>query len=78
MRDAGIEKVETGPKGAVVAFRESAMKNIDGLLRFVQNHPEAVRLRPDGKLVYQENWSDPDLRASGIQELLGELVAALG
>ena len=74
-REAGVEKIDAGPKGAVVVFRESAMENVEALLRFVQAESMTVRLKPDGKLVYQENWSDPARRVAGVQELLGELKA---
>ena len=72
-RDAGVEKLDAGPKGAVVAFREERMTNPEGLIRFVQREADFARLRPDSRLVYQQNWEDPRTRLAGVRSLLGDL-----
>jgi transcription-repair coupling factor (superfamily II helicase) len=49
-REAGVEKVEAGPKGMVVSFRGNAFRNPAGLVAWLASKAGQVRLRPDHKL----------------------------
>ncbi len=49
-RDAGVEKVDAGPKGMVVTFRGNAFSNPSGLVRWLNSKGGFVKLRPDHKL----------------------------
>jgi len=50
-REAGVEKVEAGPKGMVLQFRGNAFSNPAGLVTWLAaRKTNAVRLRPDHKL----------------------------
>ena len=49
-REAGVEKLEAGPKGMVVTFRGNKFRNPSGLVSWVQSKAGLVRLRPDHKL----------------------------
>ncbi|HYZ22612.1 MAG TPA: transcription-repair coupling factor [Rhodopila sp.] len=49
-RDAGVEKLEAGPKGMVLSFRGNAFSNPAGLVRWLSSKGGMVRLRPDHKL----------------------------
>ena len=71
--DAGVDKVEAGPKGAVVSFRNARFANPAGLVDFITAQGGTVKLRPDHRLVYGRAWDDPDARLAGVQHLLGEL-----
>ena len=71
--DAGVDKVEAGPKGAVVSFRKAQFANPAGLVDFITAQGGTVKLRPDHRLVYGRAWDDPDARLAGVQHLLGEL-----
>ncbi len=44
--DAGVEKVEAGPKGAVLAFRQNHFANPPALVDFIHRQSGTVRLRP--------------------------------
>src|ERR1044071_4391278 len=55
-KEAGIERVEAGPKGAVVALRGNRFANPAGLVEMIQKNAGTLRLRPDQKLVYLRNW----------------------
>ena len=72
-RDAGVEKVDAGPKGAVIAFRGDSFQNPEGLVRFIQNEAGQVTLRPDHRLVYKRNWETAQQRFSGVRRLLDTL-----
>jgi transcription-repair coupling factor (superfamily II helicase) len=73
-RDAGVERVEAGPKGAVVTLRGNRFANPAGLVELIQKHAGTLRLRPDHKLVYLRNWDDEKERLSGVARLLQTLV----
>ncbi|UCH76163.1 MAG: transcription-repair coupling factor [Rhodospirillales bacterium] len=72
-RQAGVEKLEAGPKGAVIAFRNDQFTRPEALIDFIQRQSGTVRLRPDHRLVYLRGWDDPRLRATGVQRLLEQL-----
>ncbi|MEO5338132.1 MAG: transcription-repair coupling factor, partial [Magnetospirillum sp. WYHS-4] len=74
-RRAGVEKVEAGPKGAVVAFRHNSFANPGGLVAWLQGQAGTAKLRPDHKLVLMRNWETPAERMAGIHRLLGDLAA---
>ncbi|HZH45320.1 MAG TPA: transcription-repair coupling factor [Roseococcus sp.] len=49
-RAAGVEKVDAGPKGVVVAFHKNRFANPAGLVQWVQSQKGLVTLRPDHKV----------------------------
>ncbi len=73
-RQAGIEKVDCGPKGAVVTFRNNTFANPAGLIRYISQQAGAAKLRPDHKLVFIRNWDDPARRVVSMQKLMDKLV----
>ena len=76
---AGIEKIDAGPKGAVVAFRNRQFANPEALLAYVSEHQERVKIRPDQTLVFRMKAEDADERLRGagiIAERLAQLASA--
>ncbi len=57
-KQAGIERIDTGPKGAVLSFRESALKKPEALLAHIARNPTTLKLRPDQKLVAMGEWNE--------------------
>jgi len=49
-REAGVEKLEAGPKGMVLQFRGNSFRNPAGLIQWISRRKEPIRLRPDHKL----------------------------
>ncbi len=74
-RQAGIEQIDAGPKGAVIAFRNNNFANPDGLIRFISVAGKKVKLQPDHKLIYYHNWPIPEDRLAGTRDLLKRLAA---
>ena len=72
-RDAGIEKLEAGPKGAVLAFRHERFANPAGLVDFLQRHAGTAKLRTDQRLVIMRDWEDTRDRLRGVNALLRNL-----
>jgi transcription-repair coupling factor (superfamily II helicase) len=70
---AGIEKVDAGPKGAVVTFRGNNFGNARGLVDFIQRQSGTVKLRPDQKLVCVRPWDRPLERVKGVHGLMRQI-----
>src|SRR5262249_25640809 len=64
-RQGNVEKIETGPKGAVVSFRENIFANPDRLVAFIRDQGPTARVRPDMKVVFFDDWEDPEARLRG-------------
>ncbi|MBV8651820.1 MAG: transcription-repair coupling factor, partial [Alphaproteobacteria bacterium] len=79
-RDAGVEKVEAGPKGAVFTFRNNSFANPAGLVDFIHRQVGTAKLRPDQKLVLIRAWDETHARLTGVNRLLQDLakIAAAG
>ena len=73
-RDAGVIKVDAGPKGAVVAFHNDQFSNPEKLIGFIQAQKGMVNLRPDHKLVFKRAWNDAKARVKGVRMMLDSLV----
>ena len=74
-RQAGIEKIDIGPKGAVIAFRGESFANPMGLVRHIQRNQVIWKLRPDHKVVVKGEWETPDARLLAAEKILTELAA---
>jgi transcription-repair coupling factor (superfamily II helicase) len=72
-RAAGVEKIEAGPKGAVIAFRGDSFAAPERLIGFITDGAGDIRLRPDHKLVVARDWRDPVARMRGVGALVEEL-----
>jgi transcription-repair coupling factor (superfamily II helicase) len=73
-RQANVEKIETGPKGAVVSFRDNTFANPDRLVAFIRDQGPAARVRPDMKVVFFDDWEEPESRLRGTAAILRSLV----
>ncbi|MEQ9448547.1 MAG: hypothetical protein RLN70_06500, partial [Rhodospirillaceae bacterium] len=74
-RKANVEKVDSGPKGAVLTLRNNTFPNPAGLVEFISKQPGTVKLRPDHKLVFVRSWETPSARIKGLQSVLSEMAA---
>jgi transcription-repair coupling factor (superfamily II helicase) len=86
-RRANVEKVEAGPKGVVLSFRDNNFGNPDGLFTFIREQGSAVRVRNDPKdaknpkgektqkLVFFDDWEQPEDRLIGTAAILRKLAS---
>ncbi len=72
-RRANVEKVEAGPKGVVLAFRDNVFANPDALIAYIRDN--GARVRPDQKVVFSEDWARPVERLKGTAAILRKLVS---
>ncbi|ETR75181.1 transcription-repair coupling factor [Afipia sp. P52-10] len=72
-RRANIEKVDAGPKGVVLSFRDNAFAFPDRLVKFIREQGPSAKVRPDMKVVFFEEWSGLDHRVTGTTDILRQL-----
>jgi transcription-repair coupling factor (superfamily II helicase) len=72
-REANVAKIDVGPKGAVVSFRNDDFKNPGALIEFVAKNQVAWRVRPDNKIVVKGEWETPEQRLNAAERVLSEL-----
>ena len=75
MQGGGVEKVDAGPRGAVIAFRNDDFKNPSGLVDFLGRQGGSAQLRTDHKLVYRRAWQKSEDRMRGLARVMKDLVA---
>ncbi len=74
-RRANVEKIDVGPKGAVLAFRDNVFANPEGLIAFIRDQAPLARVRPDQKVVLMDDWETAEQRLKGAAGVLRSLVA---
>src|SRR5262249_30930003 len=72
---AGIEKIDAGPKGAVVAIPDNRFAKPEKLVRFIKEQAGTVKVRPDQRLVYRRDWRDERARLRGVNQLVKSVAA---
>ena len=70
---ANIEKIDAGPKGAVISFRNNSFPNPEGLVGFISDQIGTVKLKPDHTLVLKRAWDGGDERLRGVSRLVTDL-----
>ena len=72
-RKANVEKIEAGPKGAVITLQNNVFPNPAGLVKFIARNNGAAKLRPDQKIVYKRVWDIPADRLKGMRKLMEKM-----
>lgn len=70
---AGVEKLEAGPKGGLLSFRDNRFAKPERLIDFITRRANIITLRPDHRLVYRQDWSTEGARVSGARKLVQQL-----
>ena len=76
-REANVSKLDVGPKGAVITFRNDTFNNPMGLVRFIPTRPD-WKLRPDQKLMVKGEWPDAAARLAAAEKIVKELARLAG
>lgn len=69
-RAANIAKVDAGPKGATLAFRNNQFANAQGLLEYIAQSADELAVRPDQTLVYKQALGNDEIRLRRIKSLV--------
>jgi transcription-repair coupling factor (superfamily II helicase) len=74
-RRANVEKVEAGPKGVTLTFRDNSFANPQGLVRYVAEQGSQAKVRPDMRVVFIRDFEQPAERLDGTRTILRALAA---
>ncbi len=74
-RRAHVEKVDAGPKGVILSFRDNSFANPQGLVRFIAEQGSDAKVRPDMRIVFIRDFDTPVARLEGTRQILRTLVA---
>ncbi|MGI9502814.1 MAG: TRCF domain-containing protein, partial [Geminicoccaceae bacterium] len=72
-RQAGVAKVDAGPKGTVIAFHDDNFAKPERLVGWIAQNSGRVRLRPDHHIVVTGATGSPDERLKQVRGLIDEL-----
>jgi len=72
-RAAQVEKIEAGPKGGTIGFRNNAFPNAPALVKLISQNMGTMKVRPDQKVVVARDWPNPEERLKGVRALVGQL-----
>ncbi len=74
-KQAHIEKLEAGPKGVVLTFKDNTFPNPGGLIEFISASGKTAKVRPDHKLVYYTPMNKISTRLKTVASLTKKLGA---
>ncbi|MFZ1426972.1 MAG: transcription-repair coupling factor, partial [Geminicoccaceae bacterium] len=72
-RRANVAKLDAGPKGIVLAFRENTFARPERLVRLIAESRGQMKVRPDHKVVLLRETGSPVERLKVAKKLMGEL-----
>ncbi len=72
---ANVERVEGGPKGIIVTFRDNSFANPAGLLTYVAEQGSFAKVRPDMKVVFLRDIEGVAERLKTTRRIVKDLVA---
>jgi transcription-repair coupling factor (superfamily II helicase) len=64
-RKANVAKLDAGPKGVVIAFRDNVFADPAGLVGFIGEQGSLAKIRPDQSIVLTRDWPTADKRLAG-------------
>ncbi|WP_455478358.1 transcription-repair coupling factor [Bartonella sp. B10] len=73
-RKAHVEKLDAGPKGIVIQFRNNYFKNSVALVQWIEKQGSMAKIRQDQSIIFIRNWNTVDERLAGATTLMTQLV----
>ncbi len=73
-RKAHVEKLDVGPKGIVIQFRNNYFANSVALVQWVGKQGSMAKIRPDQSIALIRDWSSADERLVGAANIMTQLV----
>jgi transcription-repair coupling factor (superfamily II helicase) len=72
-RRANVEKLDAGPKGVTLAFRDNSFANPTALVKWVTNQGSIAKVRPDMRIVVVGDFDEIPDRLDGTLKIMREL-----
>lgn len=73
-KKAGIERIDTGPKGAVLSFHNNNFVNPDALIHYIERNARTLKIRHDQKLVFNCEWKQDSDKITIIRDQVNAIV----
>ena len=74
-RTANVEKVDAGPKGLVVTFRDKQFPNPAGLVQYIAKQGTMAKIRPDQSVFLTRDLPTPDKRLAIAAQVMKQFAA---
>ncbi|MBX9707099.1 MAG: transcription-repair coupling factor [Caulobacteraceae bacterium] len=72
-KTACVERIDIGPKGAVLTLRDNRFPNPVGLVGLIQKNHASWKIRPDQKIVVKGDWPTPEDRLKVAERITSDL-----
>jgi transcription-repair coupling factor (superfamily II helicase) len=72
-RRANVEKLDAGPKGVTLAFRDNSFANPTALVKWVTSQGSLAKVRPDMRIVVVGDFDEVPDRLEGTLKIMREL-----
>ena len=72
-RKAQVEKLDAGPKGIVLHFRNKTFPEPAGLVKFISEQGSMAKIRPDHSIVLMRDWPSAQKRLAGSAVVMTQL-----
>jgi transcription-repair coupling factor (superfamily II helicase) len=72
-RRANVAKLDAGPKGVVVQFRDNEFADPAGLVRFIAEQGSLAKIRSDHSVVLSRDWPTAEKRLAGAAVVMTQL-----
>ena len=70
---ANVEKLDAGPKGLVISFRNNDFSNPAALVQWIGEQGSLAKIRPNQAIVLQRDWESADKRLKGSAVIMNKL-----
>ena len=77
-RRANVEKLDAGPKGVTLAFRDNSFANPGALVKWVAAKGSLAKVRPDMRIVVTDDFEEMGARLEGTLAIMRELAKIAG
>ncbi len=77
-RRANVAKLDAGPKGVVVSFRDQQFENPAGLINYIGEQGVLAKIRPDQSVFFARDWPTADKRLRGSAVIMTKLAKLAG
>ncbi|MEQ8481478.1 MAG: transcription-repair coupling factor [Hoeflea sp.] len=77
-RKANVEKLDAGPKGVVVQFRNKEFPNPPALVQHISRQGNLARIRPDQSVVFIRDLPTAEKRLTGAAVVMTQLAELVG
>jgi transcription-repair coupling factor (superfamily II helicase) len=72
-RKANVEKLDAGPKGVVIHFRNKAFPEPAGLVKYISEQGSLAKIRGDHSIVLMREWPSAQKRLAGSAVIMTQL-----